>query len=98
MLIGTISAAFATKFSFPANLLFCLALFFFGLISGPWIRATFGAGSATGAILGAIIPNWQLFWMSSALSSGKHIPFSYLLVITGYAVLYSMICLLWAAA
>lgn len=67
-------------------------------MSAPWLRSVFGADSAVGALLGAVIPNWQLFWMSSALSSGALIPVRYLLAVTAYVILYCAVCMLWAAA
>lgn len=98
LLIGTMSAAFATRLSFLANLILCLAVFLGGLVAGPWIQTTFGPDSFTGTVLGALIPNWQQFWMSNALQSGAFIPGSYLLKIAAYVLLYGLICTVWAAA
>ncbi len=98
ILIGMISSAFAAKFSFAANLLFCLILFLAGLVSAPWLKSVFGDQSFFGSFLGTLIPNWQHFWMSSALMSGAYIPASYVLWTALYVFIYGVICVLWAAA
>ncbi len=97
ILMGIIASVFAAKFSFLANLLFCLTLFLAGLVSGPWLKASFSGGSFVAALLGSLIPNWQHFWMSEALMNGSEIPVSYLIWNGAYVLLYGVICTLWAA-
>ncbi len=97
ILMGVIASVFAAKFSFLANLLFCLALFLGGLVSGPWLKKMFGEDSFAAALLGSLIPNWQHFWMSSALMNKVPIPAAYLVWSACYVLLYGTVCTLWAA-
>ncbi len=96
LLIAVIASALATRFAFLTNLILTLTIFLAGVVSGPYIKATFGSDSFTGILLGAVIPNWQFFWMSDAMSHGEIIPVSYLLLNFLYVLIYGAVCTLWA--
>ncbi len=98
LLIATISAAFATRFSFLTNLFLCLGVFLAGLVSGPLMNRIAGVDSFAAAIVGLLIPDWQRFWMSSALSTEAVIPASYVGWSVLYVAVYGIVWTLWAAA
>lgn len=96
MMIGTIAAAFATLFPFLINLILCVGIFLLGLVSGPWLKFVFGEDSFRGELLAAIIPDWQIFWMTQALSAEAHVPAKYIFYSIGYMIVYSIVLTLWA--
>lgn len=54
---------------------------------GQMTRAGLG-GAAWASVLHAVVPNWQLFWLSDALENKKTIPWSYVGQALGYVVGY----------
>ncbi len=98
IIMGAIAAAFSTRFSFLGVLLLCFSLFAAGMVATPWLYSVFGEGSVWASFFSALIPNWQLFWMSGALESGNPIPASYLLWSLAYTVVCSILWTIWAAA
>lgn len=97
-IMGAIASALATRFSFLTNLLFCLILFLSGLFSGPLLTSLFADHPLLRALSGALIPNWQYFWMGDPLSDRTPIPGDYVALAALYAFLYSLLWSAWAAA
>ncbi len=93
--MGGISAALAIRIDFVSNLLTCLGIFLVGLIAQYFIYNWFG-NSVTADIAGALIPNWQFFWMADALTNMTQIPHSYVAWAFLYVILYIVIWTFWA--
>ena len=99
--VGVMSAlavGFATRTDVVPCMCLCSLLFFLGLMSSY----LFG-GSSSDPVLGpvysllyAAIPNWQYFWMADAMAVNRPIPDSYVIWCFGYALLYSLIVMVWA--
>ena len=71
----------------------CGLLFVAGLLWESW----WGPAPATPgrAMLYSLIPNWQHFWVSDALTGGGRIPWSYVCQAVAYAATYTgaVLCL-----
>lgn len=93
--MGAVSAALAIRLDFISNLMICLAVFLVGLVSQYFLYNWFGT-SAVADILGALIPNWQYFWMADALTNSAQIPASYVLWAYLYVIFYIVIWAFWA--
>jgi len=89
--MGAITVMLSAKLDMVANLCISSVLFFAGLISDYFLGNT--AGTLTpSALLYAIIPNWQFFWMVDALANKIAIPWSYVSWAALYIILYMGIC------
>ncbi len=86
-----ITVMLSTKLDLVANLLISSLLFFFGLVADYFLGASAGTLSFS-AILYAIIPNWQFFWMADALTNKQTIPWEYVGWTGVYTVFYISIC------
>lgn len=96
--MGAISSALAVSIPFIANLLISLTLFIAGLLSGYLVKAVFGGETFLASLAAALLPNWQYFWMADALAERTPIPGSYVLWAGVYALMYSAVWSVWAAA
>ncbi len=95
IIMSTLAVALATKFEMVGNLLCCTIIFMLGLLSGYLFNQP-DAGGITGAIsalLYALLPNWQYFWLADALAVNRTIPWEYV----GFAALYTLFYLILAA-
>jgi ABC-type transport system involved in multi-copper enzyme maturation permease subunit len=82
----------ATRLELIPSLAVCTSIFLLGLMSDYLFGRGAEQGSWWAAVLYAVVPNWQLFWLADALESGRQIPWSYV----GKALLY-MVCYVGAA-
>lgn len=89
--MGAITVMLSARLDMVANLCVSSILFFLGLISDYFLGGSAGTVSLK-AILYALIPNWQFFWLADALASKKEIPWSYVGWAGAYIVLYMAIC------
>lgn len=77
VLAGT-ALACSTRFEMIPTLAICSALFLLGLMSDYLFERRAASGVWWANVLYAVLPNWQLFWLTDALDAGKAIPWSYL--------------------
>ena len=71
-----------------------LVVFLAGLVS-DYVFGRNAANHPLALVLHRILPNWQHFWMADALSGQETIPWTYVAVASGYALLYlaGVLCL-----
>ncbi len=85
--MGILATALSTRLALIPNLLVCSVVFVLGLVT-DYLLGGIARDNALAAVLYAVIPNWQLFWMADALAAGKLIPLSYVLWATAYVVMF----------
>ena len=97
-IMSTLAVAFSTRFDVVPSMCLCTAVFFLGLMSSFLFggESASPAVSAINSLLYAAIPNWQFFWMADAMAVYRSIPTGYVLEAFGYAILYSVIVMIWA--
>jgi len=78
----------STRLEMVSTLAVCSAIFLVGLMSDYFFQAKAAAGSWWAGVLYAVVPNWQLFWMATALQEGQWIPVKYVVSAFGYMVAY----------
>lgn len=88
LILAALALACSTRMEVIPTLAICSALFLLGLVSDYFWGTRAHAGSWWAAVLYAVTPNWQLFWMADALEQNNQIPLSYLGEALGYAAAY----------
>lgn len=79
LILAGLALACSTRLELIPTLAVCGGFFLLGLMSDYLFgRPAVEDGAWWAKIVYGILPNWQLFWMSDALESGKSIPFEYL--------------------
>lgn len=98
--MGTFAVVFATRLDIVPNLCCCTGLFFAGLVSSYLFQRTTDNEilNALCAVLYAIFPNWQFFWLADAVAVKRHIPNEYMLNAALYLVIYIILGSTWAVA
>lgn len=98
--MSTFAVVFATRFDIVPNLCLCTALFFAGLVSSYLFQRTTDNEILNGlcAVLYAVFPNWQFFWLADAVAVKRHIPDDYILNAALYLVIYIILGSTWAVA
>ena len=86
-----ITVMLSSKLDITANLLVSSLLFFFGLVADYFFGASAGSFSLS-ALLYALIPNWQFFWMADALANKQQIPWEYVAWTAVYITFYISMC------
>ncbi|MFA5206282.1 MAG: hypothetical protein WC708_17940 [Lentisphaeria bacterium] len=81
--MGALATALSTRLDLVPNVIVCSAIFLLGLMS-DYLFGRYAASSLPAAVLYALIPNWQLYWMADALAAHKHIPWNYVGWAAGY--------------
>lgn len=89
--MGAITVTLSTKLDLIANLSVSCFIFCLGLISDYFFSAYAGTFSLK-ALLYAIIPNWQFFWLADALANKTPIPWEYVTLSGLYVIIYLFIC------
>jgi hypothetical protein len=89
--MGAITVTLSVKLDLIANMLVSSIIFFVGLISDYFFGGTAGTLSFS-ALLYALIPNWQFFWLADALANKKSIPMDYIAWTSIYILLYITFC------
>lgn len=87
-ILAGIALAASTKLDLIPTLAICSGVFVLGMMSDFLFGARAEEGSWWAAAAYALLPNWQLFWMSDAISMGKPIPWSYVGQALGYMAGY----------
>ncbi len=93
--MGTLATALSTRFELIPNLMLCSLIFVIGLMS-DYLLGRFAESSFIIAVLYAIIPNWQLFWMADALAAEQQIPLQYVLYGGSYIFFFTALFMLLA--
>jgi ABC-type transport system involved in multi-copper enzyme maturation permease subunit len=86
-IMGAVTVVLSTRLDVVPNLCVCSLIFFLGLISN-YLFGEIAEESFWAAVIYAILPNWQFFWLADVLGNDQQIPISYLLWSAVYAVLY----------
>lgn len=94
--MGALATALSTRLDLVPNVVLCSAIFLLGLMS-DYLFGRHAGGSLPAAVLYAVIPNWQLYWMADALAAHKPIPWDYVAWAAGYTVQFIAIFGLLAA-
>ena len=81
----------SAKLDMVANLLISATLFFAGLVSDYFLGNAAGNPSLK-ALLYALIPNWQFFWLADALNNKQLIPWAYVGWAGIYIIFYISLC------
>ncbi|MBN1864081.1 MAG: hypothetical protein JW808_04205 [Victivallales bacterium] len=89
--MGAITVMLSARLDMMTNLCASSALFFAGLVSDYFLAGS-EATLSLSAVLYAVIPNWQFFWMADALSSKTPIPWVYVGWSAVYISLYMTLC------
>ena len=89
--MGAITVMLSAKLDMTANMLISSVLFFFGLVADYFFGNSAGTFSIS-ALLYALIPNWQFFWMADALANKKSIPWNYIAWASLYVIFYISLC------
>ena len=84
VVLAAFTLGLSTRFGPVPTLAFSLGIFALGLISDHLFGRA-AAGSAPAAVLYALLPNWQHFWVSDGLDNGGAIPAGYVLRAAAYA-------------
>lgn len=86
IVLSGVALALATRLSTIPVLALCAGLMFAGLLS-DYLLAGAGPGPLT-AVFRSVVPNWQHFWMTDALTGEGIIPWRYVAIAAGYAACY----------
>lgn len=86
IVLSGIALALATRLTALPVMSISAGVLFLGLLS-DYLLAGAGSGPLA-AVLHAILPNWQHFWMADALSGGGTIPWRYVAIAGTYAACY----------
>jgi ABC-type transport system involved in multi-copper enzyme maturation permease subunit len=76
-LLAGLAIACATRLELIPTLAICTGFFLLGLMSDYLLGRPAASGDWWAKVLYAMVPNWQLFWLTDALEGGKTIPWSY---------------------
>ncbi|MBN1269225.1 MAG: ABC transporter permease [Kiritimatiellae bacterium] len=87
LVLSAIATGLAARLETMPTLAVCSVVFVLGLMSDYLFGRHAGAHRAA-AILYALIPNWQNFWVADALTDGGLVPWAYVGRAAGYAALY----------
>ncbi len=83
LVMGVIAAVCSLRCNLVMNLGICGLIFMVGLVSDYFLNVN---GYHIEMIFHAVIPNWQLFWLTDALTLNQSIPQSYCLWALGYGL------------
>ncbi len=87
MVLAAIGVSLATRLDTVPTLSVCSVLFMVGLMS-DYLFGRQAAQHVVAAVLYGLVPNWQHFWMTDALSGDGTIPWSYVGQVAVYALFY----------
>ncbi len=87
--LAGLALACSTRLEIIPTLAICSALFLLGLMSQYLFSDRAHAGNPLAALLYAVTPNWQLFWISDALETGgTDFYWGYVAKAVGYSACY----------
>jgi ABC-2 type transport system permease protein len=88
LVLAAIALGLSTRLPMAPTMTLCCVVFVMGLMS-DYLFGRHAETSSTCALIHAVIPNWQHFWVSDALRNGGTLPWSYLGNALLYAITYS---------
>lgn len=94
LIVAAIAVALATRLDTVATLSICSVIFLVGLMT-DYLFGRVAAGNPLAAILYGLLPNWQHFWMTDALTGEGYIPWAYVGRAAMYAGCYLVGVLSW---
>jgi len=86
VVVAAVAIALSTRLTTVPTLSLCSVLLVTGLMSDY----LFGGHGGAAAFIYKLVPNWQHFWMSDALTGGGRIPTTYILQTAFYAAVYTV--------
>ena len=94
VVLAALTISLSTRVATVATLTICTGVFLAGLMS-DYLFGRFADHSSVAAVLYALIPNWQHFWVVDALGDGGRVPWTYVGRAGLYTVLYAgaMLCI-----
>lgn len=92
--LSALALTLASRLEVAPTVSICAAIVLLGMMS-DYLLGRHAAASRIAAVLYALVPNWQHFWMADALHLEQPIPAAYLGAAAAYAVLYllGVLCL-----
>lgn len=87
VVLAAVGVTVATRLDTVATLALCSVVLLIGLMA-DYLLGRYAADHALAAVLYGLVPNWQHFWMTDALSGDGVIPWSYVGQVARYAGLY----------
>lgn len=101
-ILVALATLFSTRFNEVLTMTFCIGVFLLGLIS-DWAfgrfairnigEATSGLWDQAGILMAkagvVLVPNLQLYWVSDAIYETGYVPAKYLVLMSGYTLLYT---------
>jgi hypothetical protein len=87
LILTAVAVALSTRFSQVMTLVLCAGIFLLGLLSDYYFGRQAG-DSLLHALLYAVVPNFQLFWMGDALTQEQPISGAHVARVAGYAGVY----------
>ncbi len=87
VLLAAVGVTLATRLDTVPTLSLCSVIFMVGLMS-DYLFGRQAANHLIAAVLYGIVPNWQHFWMTDALSGEGTIPWAYVGQVVEYTVFY----------
>ena len=94
IMMSAFAISLSTRLTTVPTMAICSAIFLAGLMS-DYLLGRNMADSPAAAFFYRVVPNWQHFWLSDALTGGGTIPVTYVLNAGLYAIVYSaaILCL-----
>ena len=94
LMLASFAVAVSARLGALPTLTICAAILLAGLSADYLFEGDTLPGQLV-ALLRALIPNWQHFWMADALNAGGHVPWAYVAAAAFYALLYTgaILCL-----
>ena len=87
LILTALALALAARLEVVPTVSICGALVLIGMMS-DYLFGRHAATSVPAALVHALLPNWQHFWMADALHLGEAIPLRYVAMAAAYAGLY----------
>lgn len=89
LVLAGIALACSTRMNLLPTVVVCSLLLLAGLLSDYLFGASMDGGFGIAAVLHALLPNWQHFWLADAIAGQNSIPLGYLAKAAAYAVIYA---------
>lgn len=97
VVLTSVSVAISTRLPMLANIVICMSVYVLGHLVPALVNSSVGQFemvSFVGRLLSAILPGLDHFTMETAISTGQHVPLTYLAWAGGYCALYSGVAML----
>ncbi len=88
MILVALAVLFSTRLNIVLTLTCCVGAFLLGLIS-DYVFGRFAGENLLARVAYALVPNFQVFWVTDAQYAEGSIPLGYILRVGAYALLYT---------